>query len=460
MFDPGARLVVGVSGGADSVALLYALHTLARRWALRLVVAHLHHGIRGQAADDDASFVQQLAWRLGLPCVVEYADVPSRSRRARESIEMAARAERRAFFARVCGAYGAEAVALAHTADDAAETLLLRLLRGSGLAGLGGLAAESRVGPVRVVRPLIDVTRAEVEGFLRAHNLQWREDATNRDLTIPRNRVRHELVPLLERQYQPNIRRVLARTAEAMRSDAALLEPMIHRAFARAARSDGAMSRVALGRMPTALRRHVLLRWLRARGVPEPRLDARALARVESLIGAGRGQSDVASGLVARVRGDGLVLEPRAHRVVLPRCESLTLPGAVRWDEEGLVLRADPWTGIVRAPAGPIGRPPAEASIRVPRTGERLEVRTPWPGARIEPIGMRGSVKLQDLFVNDRVPREERAAIPVVACGDEVVWVPGHRVSRAWAVPSEIAPSIRLRLLREKAAPDEAAGGS
>lgn len=447
LFRDGARLVVGVSGGADSVALLHALHAGMRRHRLDLLVAHLHHGIRGRAADEDARFVQHLAWRLGLPCVVEYADVPDRSRRARESIEMAARAERQAFFASVCRAHRAGAVALAHTADDAAETFLLRLLRGSGIAGLGGLAAESQVGALRVVRPLIDVTRAEVEAFLRAHGLRWREDATNRDLSIPRNRVRRELIPMLEARYQPNIRRVLVRTAEALRADAELLEPVIRRAVARAANKQGALAIPVIRRAPSALRRHVIQRWLRAKGVPEPRIDAAAIARVEALVDAGAGRADIASGLAARICGEALeVVSDRPDRAL--RIEPLPVPGVVWWGESGLCVEAERWEGIIRAPPGPIGQPPAVATIRLPRAGEQLTVRTPWPGARLAPTGMHGSVKLQDLFVNRRVPREARAAIPVVACGDEVVWVPGHRVARAWAVPSESAPSIRLRLRR------------
>lgn len=447
LFHDGARLVVGVSGGADSVALLHALHARMRRDRLHLLVAHLHHGIRGKAADEDARFVQRLAWRLGLPCVVEYADVPDRSRRARESIEMAARAERQTFFASVCRAHRADAVALAHTADDAAETLLLRLLRGSGTFGLGGLAAESRVGSLRIIRPLIDVTRAEVEAFLRAHGLEWREDATNRDLSIPRNRVRRELIPLLQSHYQPNICRVLVRTAEALRADAALLEPMIRRTVARAASKTGALAIPALRREPSALRRHVIQRWLRAHNVPESRIDADAIARVEALVVSGAGRVDIASGLMARIRGQALEIAPTRSNWT-PRIAPLPVPGVVVWGDDGLRVEAEPWRGILRVPPGVIGQAPAMATIRLPEEGEQLAVRPPWPGARLAPTGMRGSVKLQDLFVNHRVPRADRPSIPVVACGDEVVWVPGHRVARAWAVSSESGPCIRLRLLR------------
>lgn len=440
----GDCVLVGVSGGADSIALLHALHAFRDRLAISLAVAHLHHGIRGAEADADAEFVQRTAWRLGYPCIVEHADVPARIRRTGESLEMAARAERLAFFDRAGRAFGADAIALAHTADDAAETFLIRLLRGSGLMGLRGLAPESRVGRLRIVRPLIDISRAQVEAFLRTHRIPWREDLSNDDLSILRNRIRHQLLPLLEREYQPEIRRVLLRTAEALRGDADLVEPMICRAHERAQKGeDLAVERLAS--LEPALRRHVLARWLRSRGVPESRVDFRMIERVGHLVLCQRGMVDLAGGLVATYRA-GRISILRAHRDPIPQPSAISIPGVTAWGN--LILHAEEATGILRPPPGPLGQPPAVASIRPPGPGESLELRAPWPGARISPVGLRGSVKLQDLFVNRKVPASERTRVPLVACGDEVVWVPGYRVASRWAVPSDDAPSIHLHLGR------------
>ncbi len=444
LWDDGARLLAGVSGGADSVAMLHVLCHWARRRPLRLIVAHLHHGIRGRQADRDAEFVQLLAWSLGLPCVVGFADVPARAKKSGESVEMAARAARHAFFRQVCAETGATAVALAHTADDSAETVLLRLLRGGGVQSLGGIPPASDVGRLRIVRPLIDVTRESVEMFLQSHALRWQEDRTNRDRSILRNRVRHELLPLLESRYQPGIKRVLARTAERIREDAALLEPIIQRAERRAAVGSH-LDLGALRALPPALCRHVLARWLRRQGVPDARLDADYLALVQNAIVAGRVRVQAAPDRRIETEGGRLTVVSSSHRVRrAPAPRTLPIPGKVDWGGERMIsARFD--RGILRPPRARIGDAPVEAAIRRPRAGERLMVRPAWPGARFAPIGLEGSVKLQDLFVDQRVPRERRAEIPLVTCGDEVVWVPGHRIARAWAVASETAPSVRLR---------------
>lgn len=452
LFQRGARLLVAFSGGADSTALLHALAVGLKEWELRLVAAHLHHGIRGAEADADAEFAQLTAWRLGVPCVIKRVDVRARAVRTGESLEMAARSARLEFFREVVQSHGAEAVAVGHTLDDAAETFLLKLLRGSSLAGLGGLAPVSVVEGIRLVRPLIEIGRQEIESFLRAHCICWREDSTNRDLSILRNRVRQVLLPLLERDFQPRIREILARTAEGLRGDWEWIEPMICQASAEAAISETALSAEGLRRMPTALRRHVLARWLRRAGVPPAELDAALIQAVDRMVCEKEAAAVDAGGLVRIEVGDGLlraknlkVAADFSVNVVAPPVE-LPVPGDVYWSPAGVRIRAERGRGIIRPRRGPIGRAPAEAAIRPPEPGEVLVVRPPWPGARISPIGLTGRVKLQDLFVNEKVPRAARARVPVVACGNEVVWVPGYGVSRSWRVPSEEAPCVRLKL--------------
>jgi tRNA(Ile)-lysidine synthase len=423
--------------------MLHALRDWSRRRFLKLTVAHLHHGIRGAAADRDAEFVQQLAWSLGLPCIVGFEDVPARAKASGESIEMAARAARLEFFARVCEQTNATALALAHTADDSAETLLLRLLRGGGMQSLGGISPIARVGSLRIVRPMIDVTRAQVEAFLRRHSLRWREDRTNRDERILRNRVRHELIPLLESQYQPGIRHVLARTAERIREDALLLEPLIKRAERKAAIGDD-LAADALRKMPPALCRHVIVRWLRRCGAPESCIDADFLMLTQNLLAGRKGRIQVQPGFFIEMRSSRLVFARERTLTRAPRARSLKIPGQVRWIM-GRVVSAQHCTGILKPPRGRIGDVPCEVTIRPPREGERLTVRAVWPGARFAPIGFRGTMKMQDLFVNERVPRERRLEIPLVTCGNEVIWVPGHRIARNWSVASESAPSVLLR---------------
>lgn len=210
---PGETVVVALSGGADSVALLDALHETGRRQGFRVVAAHLDHGLRSSSATD-AAFCRNLCGRFGVPLHVGTADVRGRAARDGAGLEAAAREERYAFLHLVAESETASAIALAHTRDDQAETFLLRLLRGAGSAGLG--AMRMRAG--RLIRPLLEVGRQEVLEHLRAHGLEWREDETNADMRFARNRVRHELLPYLERHFNPGVRETLARTA-ALLSD-------------------------------------------------------------------------------------------------------------------------------------------------------------------------------------------------------------------------------------------------
>lgn len=177
----GSRLLVAVSGGADSVALLHILQSLAKRKRWRLTVAHLEHGIRGKSSRADAAFVQSLARHFKIPCVVGHAKVPDLAQKEGVSLEMAARQARYAFLVRTARRVGAGLIATAHTADDQVETMLMKFLRGAGRGGLSGIAPESVVSGIPVVRPLLAVPRAEIERFLRAHQFAWREDETNTD---------------------------------------------------------------------------------------------------------------------------------------------------------------------------------------------------------------------------------------------------------------------------------------
>jgi tRNA(Ile)-lysidine synthase len=230
-------VVLAVSGGADSLCLADATLAVAPRLRLRPLIAHLDHGLRGEAAAADAAFVRAFAAQHRLPCIIERADVGALARERRQSIEVAARDARYQFLARVAEAHGARLVALAHHADDQAETVLLRLIRGTGLQGLRGMQTHDALPAaphLTAVRPLLRISRAEIERYCQERRLQPRHDATNDALDHTRNRVRHELLPILER-YNPNIRMALTRLADTVASDMEIVEQATQAAFARVA---------------------------------------------------------------------------------------------------------------------------------------------------------------------------------------------------------------------------------
>jgi tRNA(Ile)-lysidine synthase len=249
----GGTLVVGLSGGKDSVALTDALACLRRRRGFRLVAAHLDHGLRPGSADD-VGFCAAMCERLDVPFRSGRADVRARSAREKGGLEQAARRERYSYLRRVRDEEKAAAIAIAHTRDDQAETLLLRLLRGAGATGLSGM--RPRVGDL--VRPLLAVSREEVLAYLRERGLEWREDPSNADTAHRRNRARHELIPYLEERFNPGIKAALARTALLLADEAAHLRAEADSLLAAIAREDGeglSIGRAALAGAPLAVAR-------------------------------------------------------------------------------------------------------------------------------------------------------------------------------------------------------------
>ena len=259
---PRMRVVIGVSGGADSVALLRALAALAPAWQLTLFVAHLNHGLRAEA-DGEAEFVRELSRTLGLESSMGREDVAARCTEAGWSLEDGARRLRRRFLLRAARQWDAEAVALAHTADDQAETVLMRLLRGTGLSGLGAMPFKRPFEERWLIRPLLALWRRDILAYLGRSRGTFREDATNRDLRFTRNRIRLELLPLLERDYNRNIKRALAQLAEQSQTDYGFLEHEAGRWWKRAVKGSGvpgelAISITAFLRQPKALQRQLV----------------------------------------------------------------------------------------------------------------------------------------------------------------------------------------------------------
>ena len=426
---PGQRVLVAVSGGADSVALAHLLHRGRRLLCLRPVLAHLHHGIRGRAADADAAFVRRLARRLDLPLLLERADVPAQARAAGISLEMAARVARYAFFARAARQVHAAAVLVAHTADDQAETVLLRLARGAGPQGLGGMAPVSCRNGLTILRPLLGVRHADLVALLRKHRWRWREDASNRDLHFLRNRVRHELLPLIERRLNPRFREALLRTADVLREEQVWLDELaaVDLARCRGAAAGGGLLIQPLAAQPRAAQRRLLRLWLAGGGLPPERLTFDAVEAVLTLARRAHGTQAVPLGdgwrVVRRYAALALEAEPTA---------------APRW-----TLTVQSHRGILRERPTQPGRLPARATLSARAVGgSPLTVRAWRPGDRMRPLGLRGTKKLQDIFTDAKVPRDRRAAVPVVECRGEIVWLPGYRVAQGWEVPRANSPAL------------------
>ena len=454
LLPPGTRVAVALSGGADSVALLVVLRELAAEEGFALAgAAHLNHRLRGDGADADEAFCRGLAQELGVPFFSERVDIASLASAARLSIEHAAHAERHRFFERAAAALEASVVAVGHTKDDQAETFLLRLVRGAGPRGLGGMHPRSGL----VVRPLLDTSRADVRAFLNERGVRFCEDPTNADVAIPRNRIRHELLPLLERRFSPAIIDVLDREAAIARDDAEFLDGVAAEAAQRLvtlAPGRAEISIEALLSQPPAIARRVLrLAQQAATGGEFVGFEA-AETVLAFAVSNKKGPLDLPGHRVGR-RGSLLVLTKRVGRAGESghRDYSYTLevPGAVEVPEASCAISAEvgtlPANRAAEAGAG-MSKDGDAAVIEAQVVRGPLAVRNRRPGDRLRPLGLNGRKKLQDLFVDKKVDRVERDAIPVVVDADgRIIWVPGHALAEEFRVTERTEAVVILKRL-------------
>lgn len=437
------RVLVACSGGADSIFLLYALWALRETLGWDVHVSTVDHGLRANS-DADARFVQQIAWTLGLPCEVTTADV-AQARKAGESIEMAARRIRREIWTHQLVKYDANAVALAHHMDDQAETLLLRLTRGTSLRGLGGMSWISRSGPLTILRPLLGVRRHDIEQFLRSHGRPWREDPSNKDLNFRRNRVRHELVPLLVDRFNPSSVEHLNSLAAWVRDDDAVLSDMAAEAVDGVVVGDR-LDLTAWRALPPALGRRVLFHWLEKIGVQQTGDWALAVRRVE------RWLHDDTEMFPCLTVGDTCLLQQAAfikkRPDPLPRLspQSLVVPGHLTLPDIGREILVEEETGFdpLACDIRDLEEPLTGYICQKKLNGSPLTIRAVRPGDRYRPLHGKGTRKVQDVLVDLKVPRNIRPQWPLVCCGEELVWVPGARVAESWGLPNPRAESLRL----------------
>jgi tRNA(Ile)-lysidine synthase len=426
------------------VALTLVLRELALAASWHLVgLIHVNHQLRGAESDADEAFCRDLAARCGLPIVVRPADVMGRARADRTSIEAAARVERYQGFEQAARELGATRVATGHTRDDQAETVLLRLFRGAGSRGLSAIRA--RRGPY--VRPLLDAARTEVTAHLAAHAESARADSSNLDLGIARNRLRHAVLPVISHAW-PGAVAALARFADLAADDEQFLNDTAREVMPAVAipAADGVqqIDVRGLNPLPPALARRIVRQALEAAG---GRTSFRDVEAVRAFARAGRatGHLDLDSVAVERrgsvIRVGGLA----AVAPIGPFAHGLEVPGSVSVAETGVTILASFAEGDVR-PRG--GEPRSLAVLQRDRVALPLTVRNRRPGDRLRPFGAAGTRKLQDLFVDRKVPRAERdRVLLVVDRKGRIVWVVGHLIAEECRVT---APESGMVILQSK----------
>jgi len=449
LWTPPEAVLVAVSGGPDSVALLHLFGRLRTEVGFPLSVAHLNHSLRGAESDRDEEFVEALALRHQVPCITRRLS-PGQLDHAPEGMEAAARRFRYEFLRQTARRIGAHRVALGHTRDDQAETLLLRLLRGSGLRGLGGMHPTlDRL----FFRPLLESSRESVESYLRETGEAWREDSSNRDLRRTRNRIRHRLLPLLQSQYNAEIVEILARTTSVLRDENEYLESVVRELARKLVRKEiqgFSLAIPAVRVLPPALRRRLLRHFLElAAPALSPPSDFDTTSALEALVAQGRHQSamTIGPGLEIRVLYSDLVAldspTPRENASV-----PLPVPGEAVWPELGVRLRAQQ---VSRTEAGDprMSSASGRALLDADVLPGPLSVRHRRDGDRFRPLGALGESKLKSFLIDHKVPRPVRDRIPLVVAGDQIAWVVGYQIDDRF----KVTPRTRHVLVLSKELP-------
>lgn len=457
MLEQGERLIVAVSGGPDSVALLKALTLIAPEYRLRLVVAHLNHGLRGIEADEDEAFVRLLSHRMHIECVCETTDIAA-IKKSGKSLEELCREQRYAFLKKVAVDCGATKIALGHHLQDQSETVLMNLIRGSGAEGLRGMM------PVReglIIRPMLQVAQQEILFFLAEMGLSFRTDSSNALDCHLRNRIRRHLVPLLKEGYNPRIEENISRTADIMRLDDDYLATKVeawlsHRAIS-GQNGEKRLLQAEFLKLHAALQQRVIKNLLTrmsrsGQGISYKHIQAAlALARGSH----GSGSLNFPGGVLLRREYQTIIFSrPTDPSALSPGrgivgnikfCYPVNIPGRIEVKEAGLSID-------VAFVAKPDHTVVAEAGTRYAyldykATYPPLVIRNVIPGDRMQPLGMSGQKKLKALFIDAKVPRAMRHLLPLLADQQSVLWVAGLRINSRVSVTENTRQVLKVEII-------------
>lgn len=479
MLTSNTRLVVAVSGGPDSATLLDLLFRLRPKYDLRLSVAHLNHGLRGREADLEAEWVKKFASKLGIPVISDTFNVSALAKEKRLSLEEAGRRARYDFLEEVANRMGASKIALAHTASDQAETLLMRLMRGSGLDGL------SAIPPIRdkIIRPLIEVFRGEIQDYCRENSLQPCFDSSNMETSFLRNRVRLNLIPYLSQEYGDQIERILFQTTNLLRQDSEYLKKETERVFRSVLeekRSEGlVLNEEKLSCLHPALQRRVLRKAIeKIKGDLKEIAFDHIVSIVELYETKKPGQLDLPHGLAIRHRYVNLLIK-KGKEKSLTFVRNLVIPGTTKLTELNLALDTElisassevspqkdrpkrlgqqfissgRWgslrslASVKKIKSDQISDfPEPEAWFDLDKLEKPLYLRTREDGDRFHPLGMKGSKKIKDFFIDVKIPLEQRKRIPLLISKDKLVWIVGYRIDERFRVDEDTKSIIKVRI--------------
>ena len=445
-------MLIGVSGGVDSVVLLHMLSHLQERLGIRLHVAHLNHQFRGTEAERDAEFVRRLAGELAAECTVESVDVPAFMREANLSPQDAARQCRYRFFQTLAGRLGAEKIATAHQADDQAETVLLGLLRGVGLRGLGGIRP---VLEGRIIRPLLSSSRAQIERFARQRKLSYVTDSSNLSRKYLRNAIRLDLLPFLQQQFTPAIFKRLTSYAQIFQEDAFFIDKIASRRYTQICQvrdSEIDFDLDLFRREDTTIQRELIYKGFEELSGSRHRLETLHVRAVVELFAQKSGEKTLSlpDDIIAlRSYSKGRLGRGPAHaevsfggREVLVNVPGTTHCGNVMLETEALEMQeVELARFLITARQSPYCQYIDYEKLSFP-----LYLRFRQPGDAFRPLGMQGKKSLKKFFIDRKVPRHKRHIIPIIVDKEGIVWVSGHSIDERVKLSTKTNTILRCHI--------------
>jgi tRNA(Ile)-lysidine synthase len=481
-------VVVGVSGGADSVCLIHVLAKWRKRLGIKLHIAHLNHQLRGAESEADAEYVSNLAGSLGIPSTIDRQDVAAYRTARNCSIEEAAREVRYAFLARVAREVGSHRIAIGHTRDDQAETILMHILRGTGITGLCGLApcspmmydskgvslpaealsvAKGKRSNLLLIRPLLNITREETASYCQEHELESRIDSSNLSPSFFRNRLRLHLLPML-RQYNPNIDQALLRLADIAKEDNAFIEQQASGLWDEVAKQENNaiyLDKKQLAGLPIALQRHLLRAAVTKLAGDVRDIEASHIEAARSLLNKPAGKRiPLLHGLICHGGYYELVIASTARQSQFPPCPFPPLPGESPLKVPGQTDFPG-WKVIASIVRQPAAFPPSRGTLNtgkgtypsnlvahfdLQKTGMQILVRQRQPGDRFQPLGMSIPKKLYEFMVDAKIPHSWRAHIPIVCSPQQIIWVVGWRIDDRVKLTKASKEMLRLEFIKSK----------
>lgn len=445
MLSPGDKVLVGVSGGPDSVCLLHVLDRLAREMGLSLHIVHINHGIRKREAKRDEKFVSDLADRMGIPISMRLLDVPSHARKKKLTLEEAGRDMRYQVFDNLARKLNAKKIALGHTASDQVETVLMRLLRGSGPQGMSGIPSMRKMGNAWIIRPLIEVSREEVLSYLKKNNLSFCLDTSNRKIEYFRNKIRVKLLPLLRDSYNKNINGALLRLSEIMKEENAYWDGIVGEISRRVISGEPGKILIDLGRF---LRYNVAVQRRILHKLFDGIVSLKQIEAIRTLAHSASQAKRIYLGkkFNARKEGDLLIFSSSSEKRTKKFEYKMRVPGKNALEELNLTVNTRIMNSrpVLDTDASTVYFDVDKINLKDLRLRNRRE------GDRFKPFGLKGMKKLSDFFIDEKIPRYLRDRVPLLVEGNDILWVIGFRRGDKARITKNTGKILEVEVIREK----------